>query len=360
MKAKRIFLFFQVTFLFLGGCAQVHSGEYATQVDTKKEAALKHSGRGVTTKGGLLISGKEVSDVSSKYFGLIDLTFENRTNDWMRIENIGVDFGDDPKNRNIKIVSGKDIKIWNDAIERKIAIENYNKDLAVGILTAGGAMMMAGSDNEAAKNVGQVAVSLSLGYFAFRMLDEIVENIENANICKEDITATYGEQGETPSCVVLHGALNSMTVDEFNEKYDKLELEKIFPSEHLMAKNFVIPPGLFAKKWVLFNSTNHHDTGYIESLIIKYDLKLGVTEKVKLSLRKDITSEWQEDIYEAHKNGLFDERSKLKSYDECATMCEKSQKKCKKELYKYKGKSIEKCTDERVVCKKLCKGWFKK
>ena len=63
------------------GCATIKSGEYALPLDAKGRVAAAP-----VTAAGLLISGKEVSDLSSPYFGLLEVTFENPTAEWVHID----------------------------------------------------------------------------------------------------------------------------------------------------------------------------------------------------------------------------------------------------------------------------------
>ena len=72
--------------ILASGCASVHTGQDAQQVlagETPKPGV---------TKGGLRISGEEDTAHSSLYFGLINLTFENKSDKWINISNLRISF----------------------------------------------------------------------------------------------------------------------------------------------------------------------------------------------------------------------------------------------------------------------------
>lgn len=243
---KKIGIF--ICLILISGCASVHSGYYAKQIDqTGKEV------KGKQTKLGLIVSGIENVNLSSTYFGVIDFTFENKSQEWIRIKSIKIDFGDDKINQNVKFTSGNDLAIWFESTKKRNIINDFNTEMVLGAIAGAGLGMAAASNNQKVQNIG---------------------------------TAT------------AIGAAASLSAYEFNKSLDKIEKAEIFSENHLFAKEFVIPPGLFVKKWLLLNSKNHEETGYITDLFLEYLTENGDTERLKLSFRPPCNrqvAEWQHD-----------------------------------------------------------------
>lgn len=238
------------------GCANVHTGKYATQVGEQGE---KVEQKGKLTKLGLIISGRERTELSSKYFGLLDFTFENCTQDWIRIKRIEISFGNDVVDENISITSGDDIIYWQRAIKHRNIIDDQNTRALFGaIAVLGMGFAIAGGSDE------------------LRMLG-----------------ATSGL-----------GAITSLSVYEYNKNMAAITSSEIFPASHILAEGFNIPPGLFTKKWILLNSRNHKKLGIIKYIFIKYTLDNGKSEKIKLYFRGGVMSRWQRENQKAvHKGG---------------------------------------------------------
>ena len=220
------------------GCASVHRGQYAVQIDSKGEQ-LSRRKKGKTELD-LVISGIENTTLASQYFGVIDFTFENLSQEWIKIKSIKADFGDEKINKNVKFTSGKDIPIWHEAIKIRNTIDDFNTRTILGGLAGFGAGLAAYSNNKDLQKIGAM-------------------------------TAV--------------GAVTSLSAYEFNKQLDKIEKTKIFPKNHLFTKDFIIPPGLFVKKWLLVNSKNHKEISYIHNIFIEYQTEEGKTEKIKLDFR---------------------------------------------------------------------------
>lgn len=258
---------FILTILFLFSCiscAQVHSGHYAVPLDQPlniKRTNIKHQEQTVL---GLLISGKENKAFSSKYFAVIDFTFENLSQEWIRIKKIKINFENEKINKNIKFTSGNDLTIWHASTKKRNIIKDFNTEMVLGAITAFGAGLAAGSDQKNVKDFGNV---------------------------------------------LAVGGAASLSVYEFNKVLNSIEKSAIFPESHLFATDFVIPPGLFVKKWLLCNSKNHNETGYISHIFLEYEIEDGTVEKLKLDFRgsfdKEYTQKWQNDLWTANNHSLI-------------------------------------------------------
>jgi hypothetical protein len=251
MKRNIAFIFYVIAFL---GCARMHSGYYAVQVG-KEIKGLKTKEK-ATTALGLVVSGQENTALASRYFGVLDFTFENTSQDWIRIKAVKVDFGDDKINQNIVFTSGRDIKIWHESIEKRNVIRDFNTETILSAIAGFGAGMALSSHNSDIQKIGTMAAI---------------------------------------------GSVTSLSAYEFNKFVDKIEKAEIFPQNHLLARGFIIPPGLSVKKWLLINSQNHAAIGYTTNLFLEYETEHGRKEKVKLDFRSmpntgHCSSEWQNDL----------------------------------------------------------------
>src|SRR6185436_20481716 len=104
-----------VACLAVAGCASVRSGKYARPLDSAGRMAEKP-----VTASGLLISGQEVSDLASPYYGLLELTFENTTDHWLGIDRTSVSF-DSWAADQVVIPTGPEITSWEQAIRQRNA-----------------------------------------------------------------------------------------------------------------------------------------------------------------------------------------------------------------------------------------------
>jgi hypothetical protein len=249
MSLKTITALLLLTSLF--GCASIHSGNYAKQID-EKGAEVRISGN--QTKIGLLISASENIRLSSLNFGLLEFTFENMTDEWLRIKTCKIGFGSEVIDSHVVITSGEDLTIWNKAVEQVAAIDDFNTAVVLGAIGAAGT---------------------------------VVSQTSRDNT----VQATSGTIGLA--------ALTSLSVIELNKMRDKIQTGDIFPASHLYAKGFNIPPGLFVKRWILVNSKNHSKIGHIKNITLEYDTYNDKNEKITIQFRGDKTSrlsKWQKDL----------------------------------------------------------------
>ena len=254
MKTKFLVGTLFLTILF--GCASIHTGKYATQVEKQGD---KVEQKGKITKLGLIISGRERKELSSRYFGLLDFTFENCTQNWIRIKRIDISFGNDVIDENISITSGDDIIYWQRAIKYRNIIDDQNTKALFGAIAVLGMGFAIAGDSQELRTLG-AATGL--------------------------------------------GAITSLSVHQYNKNMADIESAEIFPASHILAEGFNIPPGLFTKKWILLNSKNHKKIGFIKYIFIKYTLDNGKSEKIKLNFREGVMSRWQRDPQKAvHKAG---------------------------------------------------------
>ncbi len=238
-------------------------------VDYSNVGAVVNSDNSPTTpsysKLGLKISAEEDESFASEYFGVINFSFVNNSQDWITIKNIKLDFGNDTINSNINIISGNDILAWKESTMLRNKIDEHNQNVFLGSLALSGALLST-SNNSDVKTAGNT---------------------------------------------MLLGSITSLSVKEIAEGADRIQYSTIFPANHLLNSNFTIPPGLFVKKWIVINTKNHNQTGIITKFDIEYQTSTLVTEKVRIVLNerlskldKDYISPpvWQKTYFNSIKN----------------------------------------------------------
>ncbi len=115
------------------GCATIHSGPYGVPVDGAKRPVP-------AAAAPLRVSAAEISNASSPYFGLVEVTFENDSPAWLQIDRVDLDFGSPERNSSVQIPWGDDLAVWSDAIRVRNAVSAANMATALGTLTTLGTL----------------------------------------------------------------------------------------------------------------------------------------------------------------------------------------------------------------------------
>jgi hypothetical protein len=226
--------------LYLPGCASIQAEFLARPFD-----ASGHLTQGELTPSGLRVSGGEMEDLASPYLGAIQLVFENRSADWVRIQDVRLRFGTPAQDAAVRVPYGRDLTTWYEATLQRNEVREHNRALVLGLITLGGATVAAASGDERVAAVGGVA---SLG------------------------------------------ALTALTVSDVKASIDALERPAIFPETHLLSGPFAVPPSLFVKKWITLG-TPGSDTPCVSSMTLSYAIEGRARENVYLRFKVD--SEWQ-------------------------------------------------------------------
>jgi hypothetical protein len=224
-----------ILILTLSACASIHSGDYAKEVT---ETGVISSAK--ATKSNIVVSGSEITSMSSEFFTMVDITFENKNNKWVEITNIQLSYGDKVLDDNFKVPLGEQLTIWGEAADQNKAIGDYNTGLALSAIAAIGGGVAASSRSKTTQNVG-------LGVFA--------------------------------------ASATTLTYRQIVRELDGLELAKVTPRSHLLHQPFFIPPGLHTKKWITLNLENPLKVPFWEDLVISYKAD-GKEEKIVLKVRK--------------------------------------------------------------------------
>lgn len=238
-------LFYLLGIALFVGCATVdykHSAYLVEEngVDLKK----------APSEIGLSITGEEVNYFSGKYFGMIALNFRNNTDEWIYLKNIDVDFGSPAINKTIFYPIGKEYIAWKNAIVEQKDIDEHNRQAFWGSLAITGILASEFSQNDNIKVAGNVAALTSAGLMAASEYQNILRDVEGVDL---------------------------------------------FPENHLLSGEIVIPPGFFAKRWILVNSND--ETPFIDTISLKYTDENDKEEIAKLRIKNAVEgyrkSHWQ-------------------------------------------------------------------
>jgi hypothetical protein len=226
-------------------CATVQDKYVATPLNERGQIEVRGE-----TASGLLISGEEATEYASQHFGLVQVTFENTSADWVRVGRLSLDFGHASTNAAVSVSEGPDIDAWISATLQRNVVRDTNRAIALGTLLAIG-----------------VAV--------------------------ESIGAVSGRKDVAAAGSVLElGAAGASVVDTFAEAGSRSQHGRLFPGSHLLAQPFAVPPGLFSKRWVLLYT---REPGIcIRSMRLDYEVEGRGSESALLVFRRpQDRSEWQ-------------------------------------------------------------------
>jgi len=158
------------------------------------------------------ISIGSVGKFCSDQFGFFEIRFENKSNDWVKLEAGNVQLDSDAANANVEMVLGERLKYWNEAQELS------NREGNVMSLLGIGALALIGQQNSSP--VGELA-KLSAG-----------------------VGATI------------------KTVSGIQDAYRG----QLVPEGHLMHGSFIVPPAMAIKRWVLLYSPNGRSNEYVKNI----------------------------------------------------------------------------------------------
>ncbi len=100
---------FGVFTCFAAGCTTAYVGNYGVPLDAQNRRAPPPA----ATQ--LVVSAREAAGYSTRYLGLIEVTFENRTPVWKQVDRVEVDFGSPANDQSVTIASGDQINAWERA-----------------------------------------------------------------------------------------------------------------------------------------------------------------------------------------------------------------------------------------------------
>ena len=199
----------------------MNSGDYGVALDD-----TGHPKSPAADNERLKISAGERGSLSSAYFGVVEVTFENNTPAWIQIDHIDLDFGTADKNKSVFIPWGEDIDIWEQATLQRNAIRAANAETALGLIAIAGSVAHAAGRHHA---VGAIGGTVALGALA--------------GLYAQERSAAVEATGDPTR----------------------------FPPTHLLTLPLRVPPGLFAKRWLLLYTAAQPLGGCIDSFILNYE-----------------------------------------------------------------------------------------
>lgn len=211
---------------FLFGCAGIHKDIEAQDMTSDGQ------------KGLLKVSAEVNNALSSEYFGMVEFTIENRTDQWMNIERFEVDAGQ-AQNRRMVFTLGRDFDIWSSAIVARNRVESFNRASAYNAILVSAALV---SETDEPPSVS-----------------------DGANIVGGTV-------------------LTSMSVEQIGQVRDRAEATPIFPENNILNEHIRIPPGLFVTAWLLINTNHHENNPPITELFLKAKYEDGRSDTFKIPL----------------------------------------------------------------------------
>ncbi len=225
----------------------------------------------------VIFSAQENEELAGIYFGYIEIAIENVSNKWITIKDIEIDFDEENIRQNTRILSGRDFLAWKEAVFAKKALDDYNKRVVQSLVFTAGLGLVTLSDN---KNVNQAGAG------------------------------------------AVMGSSVSMSIDEYKrvKNFNQLENARIFPENHLLYGEILIPPGYFTRKFLVLDITSGKVQEYIHYLNLIVDIEIPdketeLTRELKLKFRKKLKangtpkSKWQKDLYKLRANIITIEKT---------------------------------------------------
>ncbi len=238
-------LWYNLCALSLSACASIRNSYVGTPLDAQGQ--LVDSTRNAS---GLVISGEELTAYASEHFGLLEVTLENRSSAWVRIERLTLDFGDSVRG-GVSLPEEPDVSAWYRATLQRNEVRDTNQAAALGaLMLLGAAVAVAGhaTDEPVANAAGRLAMAGGATALVAKGVDATIERAKRGDV---------------------------------------------YPETHLLAVPFGVPPGLFSKRWVLINTLGGN-TPCVRGMILDYDVEGRGRERVLLRFRRrGDRSEWQ-------------------------------------------------------------------
>jgi hypothetical protein len=220
-----------------GGCAQIANGPHGIYLDPNG-----HPSEPAARAARLKISAGEVVEMSSPYLGEIEFTFENPSTKWIRVEKVQLDFGSEKVNRAIGILWGSQLESWAEATNQRNAIRNANRRTTLEILALSGTLVSAA----APRNSSGALVAGGIASL---------------------------------------GAATAIYVADTQTRAETAEHAPTFGHNHLFSGPFDVPPGLFAKRWLVVNTPADPGLGCIASVTMIFELADKSSHRVALNFR---------------------------------------------------------------------------
>lgn len=185
-----------VSILLLTSCASIHPGNFAKQAGESQNIPL-------------VISGETIESELGSPYQLVQVTFENTSDTWVRIVESNISL-DDLNGSKISVVVGNDLKFWAEAMEAQKKVDDQNKEILQASLALAGAGTMVGGSIKGNSKAVVAGSAVLAGSSVWSAADGITKSKKAAN--------------QAPAV----------------------------PETHLYSPT-TVPPKLFLRRWVLLN-----------------------------------------------------------------------------------------------------------
>jgi hypothetical protein len=222
MKSDRVSAW--VLLLTLAGCASFRGGDYGVPVGAHSASTPQPLDKA------LLVSGGELSSLSSARFGALEITFENPGGEWIHVRRVGLDLGRPALNAAVTIPGGADLEAWLEATE-------------------------------------------------LRNAEGLV-----ASVAHEERSGAAPAVGAPPA----NGMLTVAVARGLSELAEAGDADQ-YPNDHLMSVPFTVPPGLTIKRWIVLGTPP--GLACVSRVVLEYETE-GGPRRVALTVNH-AASLWQ-------------------------------------------------------------------
>lgn len=129
----------------LFSCASTHPGKEGSALSGRARLPIK-------------ISAETIDENAKDPFQLIEVTFENTSDEWLRITKNNVVI-DNPADSRVSVVLGQDLIDWASAMELRQKKDQHNKKLLQAGLLIGSALIGSANQNNSVGNAAGVAMA---------------------------------------------------------------------------------------------------------------------------------------------------------------------------------------------------------
>ncbi len=185
------------------------------------------------------IKGELVSRYCSEYFGFVSVRFGNPTDRWLTLSNVQIGFGDSRIDDAVNVVTGPSLEAWRRAMSAKLASDDIDSQTFLGAIAVIG-ILAVGSRDSTAQGIGAAAALSSTGVAG---------------------------------------------VNEIGNARAEIKAAGMVPDTHLLAGDIIVPPGLFADRWILLNTKSDGSAPYLEWMRVSFVEGNNPTENHDLVLR---------------------------------------------------------------------------
>lgn len=219
---KNVMIVFAIFFGF--GCASIHTQHKAKVLKGEENKEM-------------VISARQTNSFEDA-FAAVTVNFENKGQKWIRIHKVEALIGDDIADK-VSVVMGNDLVDWSSAMTQKIQLERHNSEVTQALILGGAGVATAAAGHKSPQ-------------------------IASAGL------------------VVIGGLESWVVVDMINYQKEALENPETVPRNHLYHP-FSIPPGLFLRRWIVFNVPSHFR---VRKLPLKITFVDGKESIVVIDLKK--------------------------------------------------------------------------